>query len=144
MPSQDPVEENQPMTEEHLRHITIGELKPHDAPITLVEYDPTWPGLYAREEQRIRSILGPQALQIEHIGSTSVPGLIAKPIIDILLVLGDSADEPSYVPALEAAGYVLRIREPDWHQHRLFKGPTPTSTSTCSPLDQRRLRDISY
>jgi GrpB-like predicted nucleotidyltransferase (UPF0157 family) len=52
-----------------------------------------------------------------------VLGLMAKPIIDILLVVSDSADEPSYVPALEAAGYVLRIREPDWHQHRLFKGP---------------------
>jgi len=60
---------------------------------------------------------------VEHIGSTAVPGLVAKPIIDILLVVADSADELSYVPALEAAGYVLRIREPDWHQHRLFKGP---------------------
>ena len=60
---------------------------------------------------------------MEHIGSTSVPGLIAKPIIDILLVVTDSADESAYVPALEAAGYVLRVREPDWHQHRLFKGP---------------------
>jgi len=60
---------------------------------------------------------------VEHIGSTAVPGLVAKPIIDILLVVADSADELSYVPALEAAGYVLRIREPDWHQHRFFKGP---------------------
>src|SRR5467141_412956 len=48
---------------------------------------------------------------------------MAKPIIDILLVVSDSADEQSYVPALQAAGYVLTIREPDWHQHRLFKGP---------------------
>jgi GrpB-like predicted nucleotidyltransferase (UPF0157 family) len=52
-----------------------------------------------------------------------VPGLIAKPIIDIVLVVADSADEASYVPALAAEGYVLRIREPDWHQHRLLKGP---------------------
>jgi GrpB-like predicted nucleotidyltransferase (UPF0157 family) len=51
------------------------------------------------------------------------PGLIAKPIIDILLVVADSANEQSYAPALAAAGYVLRIREPDWHQHRVFKGP---------------------
>jgi len=62
-------------------------------------------------------------MRIEHVGSTSVPGLCAKPIIDILLVVADSADEPSYVPALEAEGYVLRIREPHWHQHRLLKGP---------------------
>jgi GrpB-like predicted nucleotidyltransferase (UPF0157 family) len=48
--------------------------------------------------------------------------LIAKPIIDILLAVADSADESAYVPALEAAGYRLRIREPDWHEHRLLKG----------------------
>jgi GrpB-like predicted nucleotidyltransferase (UPF0157 family) len=67
--------------------------------------------------------LGERALRIEHVGSTSVPGLAAKPVIDILLVVGDSSDERSYVPALEAAGFVLRIREPDWHEHRLFQGP---------------------
>jgi GrpB-like predicted nucleotidyltransferase (UPF0157 family) len=62
-------------------------------------------------------------LRIEHVGSTSVPGLGAKPVIDILLVVADSADEPAYVPILESAGYSLRIREPDWHQHRMLKGP---------------------
>jgi len=61
----------------------------------------------------MRRVLGPRALQVEHIGSTSIPGLVAKPIIDILLVVADSSDEPSYVPALEAAGYKLTIREPD-------------------------------
>ena len=60
---------------------------------------------------------------MEHAGSTSVPGLAAKPIIDIVLVVADSADEPAYAPPLEAAGYLLKIREPDWHEHRLFKGP---------------------
>jgi GrpB-like predicted nucleotidyltransferase (UPF0157 family) len=60
---------------------------------------------------------------LEHVRSTSVPGLAAKPIIDMLLIVPDSSDEASYVPALENAGYVLRIREPEWHQHRLFKGP---------------------
>ena len=59
----------------------------------------------------------------EHAGSTSVPGLAAKPVIDIVLAVPDSSDEGAYVPALEAAGYVLRIREPDWYEHRLFKGP---------------------
>jgi GrpB-like predicted nucleotidyltransferase (UPF0157 family) len=73
--------------------------------------------------KRIKAALGKRALKVEHVGSTSVPELMAKPIIDILLVVADSADEPSYVPALEAVGYVLRIREPDWYQHRLFKGP---------------------
>ncbi len=112
-----------PITEEQLKRITVGELKPHDAPIALVEYDSAWPENFAREASRIRAALGERTIMVEHIGSTSVPGLVAKPIIDILLVVANSADESSYVPALEAAGYVLRIREPDWYEHRLFKGP---------------------
>lgn len=107
----------------YLERVMVGELKPLDAPITLAAYDPAWPTHFAREAARIREALGDRAVRIEHVGSTSVPGLAAKPIIDILLVVANSADEPSYVPALEAAGYVLRIREPDWHEHRLFKGP---------------------
>jgi GrpB-like predicted nucleotidyltransferase (UPF0157 family) len=110
-------------SEKHLREVTVGPLRPHNAPVQLVEYDPTWPEQFAREEQRIQTALGARALRIEHVGSTSVPGLKAKPIIDILLVVASSSDEPSYLPSLEAAGYTLRIREPDWHQHRLLKGP---------------------
>ena len=108
--------------EETLRTITVGEM-PTYVPIVLVEYDPEWPALYEREERRIRAILGDRVLRIDHFGSTSVPGLAAKPIIDISLAVPDSSDEPAYLPDLEAAGYVLRIREPDWHEHRLFKGP---------------------
>ncbi len=94
-----------------------------NGPVRMVEYDAEWPKQFAREAERIRTLLGNRTLRIEHTGSTSVPGLVAKPVIDILLVVADSADEQSYVPPLEAAGYVLRIREPDWHEHRLFKGP---------------------
>ncbi|MGI6425388.1 MAG: GrpB family protein [Tepidanaerobacteraceae bacterium] len=112
-----------PRTDEELQKSTVDEFKPHNAPITLVEYDPSWPELFEREANRIRAVLGSKALQIEHVGSTSVPGLCAKPIIDILLVVKNSAEEPSYVPALEAVGYRLRIREPEWFQHRMFKGP---------------------
>jgi GrpB-like predicted nucleotidyltransferase (UPF0157 family) len=60
------------------------------------------------------------------VGSTSVPGLAAKPIIDIILAVHSSADEASYVPALEDAGYRLTIRERDWHEHRLLKGTGPS------------------
>jgi GrpB-like predicted nucleotidyltransferase (UPF0157 family) len=67
--------------------------------------------------------LGERALGIEHTGSTAVPGLAAKPVIDITLAVADSANEAVYVPALAGAGYVLCIREPEWHQHRMFKGP---------------------
>jgi GrpB-like predicted nucleotidyltransferase (UPF0157 family) len=62
---------------------------------------------------------------VEHVGSTSVPGLAAKPIIDIALVVTDSRDEAAYVPDLEAVGYVLHVREPDWHEHRLLKRDEP-------------------
>lgn len=112
-----------PMTEEQIRAATIGELTRHAAPILLTEYDTEWPRFYQREEARIRAALGDQAFQVEHVGSTSVPGLAAKPVIDIVLVVADSANEPAYVPDLEAHGYVLQIREPDWFEHRVFKGP---------------------
>ncbi|MED3625522.1 GrpB family protein [Neobacillus thermocopriae] len=106
-----------------LQKLMLVELKAHNAPITLVEYNPIWPVLFKREASRIRSVLGNKVLRIEHVGSTSVPGLCAKPIIDMLLVVKNSTDEASYVPALEAAGYMLKIREPDWFEHRMFKGP---------------------
>ena len=119
------VEPNQhvPMTEEQMRAVHVGELTPQSGPIEIVDYDPEWPRFFQREADRIRTALGDKVVLLEHIGSTSVPGLAAKPRIDMLLVVADSADEPAYVPALEAAGYVLRIREPDWYEHRLFKGP---------------------
>lgn len=110
-------------TEEQLQAVTIGELTPLAGQIQLVEYDPTWPRLFEHEAARVREILGEQVVLLEHAGSTSVPGLAAKPRIDMLLVVPNSANEASYVPALEAAGYVLRVREPDWYEHRLFKGP---------------------
>ncbi|MGK5113652.1 MULTISPECIES: GrpB family protein [unclassified Geodermatophilus] len=109
--------------DEELQAVTVGTREPHNAPIALAAYDPDWPRLFRREADRLRSALGDAALLVEHVGSTSVPGLVAKPIIDILLVVSDSADEPRYVPHLQAAGYVLRIREPEWFEHRLFRGP---------------------
>ena len=84
---------------------------------------PTGRAMFERESARIRAALGAHALLVEHAGSTSVPGLSAKPLIDIVLAVADTADEPSYGPPLERAGYVMRVREPDWHEHRLFKGP---------------------
>jgi GrpB-like predicted nucleotidyltransferase (UPF0157 family) len=119
----DPVSDGPLRSDEDLQQVTVGARQPHDAPIHLSEYDPEWPRLFSREADRVRGLLGGVAVAIEHVGSTSVPGLVAKPVIDMVLVVPDSADEPSYLPQLEAAGYVLRIREPDWFEHRLFKGP---------------------
>ena len=107
--------------EERLREVIIGEIEPQT--IVVANYDPAWPGRFRREEARIRAALGEAALSVEHIGSTSVPGLAAKPIVDILLVVEDSGDEASYLPALEEAGYVLRVREPDFDEHRMFRTP---------------------
>ncbi len=115
--------EQQPLTEEQIRAATVGELTPHAAPILLQDYDPEWPRLFEREQARIRAALGDRMIGLEHTGSTAVPGLAAKPIIDMTLIVADSAEEDTYVPGLEAAGYVLRIREPEWYEHRLFKGP---------------------
>jgi len=114
-----------PTPEEQLRASRVDGSLPSTEPVVLAEYDPEWPRLYAREEARIRDALGETALQVEHVGSTSISGLAAKPIVDIVLVVPDSADEPAYVPALEAAGYVHRIREPDWFEHRVLKGIDP-------------------
>ena len=110
-------------SEEQMKSAPIGGMRLHNAPIQLIEYSAEWPKLFVREAERVRATLGERVLMLEHVGSTSVPGFAAKPKIDMLLAVADSADEPAYVPAMESAGYVLRIREPEWYQHRLFKGP---------------------
>jgi GrpB-like predicted nucleotidyltransferase (UPF0157 family) len=111
-----------PNSGEYLRAHTIGELKPLSAPIVLVDHDPQWPEIFRNEAEKIWSALGEHALCVEHVGSTSVPNLPAKPIIDIVLVVADSADETAYAAVLERAGYQLRICEPNWYQHRMFEG----------------------
>ena len=130
--------------QERLQAVTIGELVPLAGPIHMVDPDPEWPKLFSREAERIQASLGDRVLLLEHVGSTSVPGLAAKPIIDIVLVVTDSADEPAYAPALEAAGYLLRIREPDWYEHRVFKRSDPAInlhvfSPSCSEVDRMLL-----
>jgi GrpB-like predicted nucleotidyltransferase (UPF0157 family) len=93
--------------------------------IQVVEYDEQWPADYERVAARVHEALGDRVLEIHHVGSTSVPGLPAKPVIDIDLVLADPADEAAYIPALVAVGFVHQIREPWWHEHRLLKLQDP-------------------
>ncbi len=116
-----------PRTEADLRAITVGELTTLTGPIPFVEHDARWPEMYAREATRIRAALGDRVLRIEHTGSTSVPGLAAKPIVDITMTVADVTDEPAFAPDLEAAGYTLRVREsePEWWDHRMFRGSDP-------------------
>lgn len=86
--------------------------------VTIAPYDAGWPARFCALAGDIRAAVGDVALEVEHVGSTSVPGLAAKNIIDIDLTVADPADEGSYVPLLESIGYVLTIREPSFHQHR--------------------------
>lgn len=112
--------------------------------IEIRDYDPEWPRLFEREAARLRSVLGGRVVRLEHAGSTSVPGLPAKPIIDMVLELPDSSDEPAYLPDMEAAGYTLVIREPEWFEHRVFKGPDTNINlhvfTAGSPEVERMLR----
>ncbi|SDJ19602.1 GrpB domain, predicted nucleotidyltransferase, UPF0157 family [Lentzea albidocapillata subsp. violacea] len=119
----------------------VTEAPPHNAPVVLREHDREWARWYAVEEAKIRAALGERVVRVEHVGSTSVPGLAAKPLIDILLVVPDSADEDAYVPALVAAGYYLLLRERTWHEHRLLKGTVPNVnmhvfSPGCEELDR--------
>jgi GrpB-like predicted nucleotidyltransferase (UPF0157 family) len=110
-------------SDEQIEAAVIGGPTMHNDTIDLSDYSPVWPELFAREVERIRGALGAVALAVDHVGSTAVPGLAAKPIIDIVLTVADSSNEAAYVPAMETAGYVLRIREPAEFEHRLFNGP---------------------
>ena len=87
--------------------------------IVIVAYDPAWPARFEQERERIAAALGPRAGVIEHVGSTAVPTLAAKPVVDVLVTVDDAEDEAN-VTALQGAGYVLRVREPG---HRMVRRP---------------------
>jgi GrpB-like predicted nucleotidyltransferase (UPF0157 family) len=128
-------------TDERLDEITVGERRLHNSTIDLVSYDPAWPSQFARLAARIHAALADRVLRLEHVGSTSIPGLAAKPIIDAVLAVADAADEAAYVTSLEHIGCVLRIREPDWFEHRLLKTPEIDGnlhvfSAGCSEIDR--------
>jgi GrpB-like predicted nucleotidyltransferase (UPF0157 family) len=113
------------MDPDELDAVLIGGREP--VTIRVVDYDDRWPAMFEELADRVRDALGTgsgRALAVEHIGSTSVPGLAAKPIIDILLTVTDVQDEQSYVPPLVEAGLELRVREP---AHRMLRTPRRTA-----------------
>lgn len=114
---------NKKLSDDYIEKAYVNGAPVHNDVIHLEEYNDEWPRLFQREKKRLQNLLGKEAVQIEHIGSTSVPGLCAKPIIDILLVVEDTEKEDCYVPALLGAGYVLKIYEPEFEHHHMFKGP---------------------
>jgi GrpB-like predicted nucleotidyltransferase (UPF0157 family) len=107
-----------PNRDAHLESVLIGGREP--VTVVVQDPDPEWPARFAVVRTRVRDALGDRALGIEHIGSTADPGLAAKPIVDVLVTVADVADEPAYAPALEAAGFPQRVREPG---HRMFRTP---------------------
>lgn len=115
-----------------------------DRDLRIVEADPSWPRTYAGLAERIVAALGKEALRIEHVGSTSVPGLAAKPVIDIDLIVEDSRNEEAYVPALERQGFVLAIREPWWYEHRCLRHHRPAGnlhvfSPDCPEAERHRI-----
>ena len=105
-----------------------------DGPVLLAEADPGWAAAGAALVAEVSAALGSDALLAEHVGSTSVPGLVAKPVLDLLLAVADPADEPSYVASLEQLGYQLSHREPDWQEHRLLKRTNPPVNLHVFPI----------
>jgi GrpB-like predicted nucleotidyltransferase (UPF0157 family) len=102
--------------ERHLETVLIGGLEP--GRVLLVPADTSWPARFAREQRRIVRALGDVAVRVEHIGSTAVAGLAAKPIVDVLVTVANPEAERLYRPQLEHAGYRLRVREP---RHLMFR-----------------------
>ena len=135
------------MDEEQLKAAAVGDLGPQYQPVVIADYDLDWPRWFERAADGIRGALGNKVLELEHVGSAAVPNLAAKPLIDINLVVADTTDEDAYVPPLEALGYELRIREPDWFEHRLLRGSDPpvnlhVFNPGCEELEKmRRFRD---
>jgi GrpB-like predicted nucleotidyltransferase (UPF0157 family) len=102
--------------EAYLDSVLVGGREP--VSISVVDYDESWPRMSGEVRAGIRAALGSTAVTVEHIGSTSVPGLAAKPVLDVLVTVADVVDEAAYRPRLEAAGFQLRVREPE---HRMFR-----------------------
>ncbi|GAA1656866.1 GrpB family protein [Actinoplanes couchii] len=116
-------------------------------PVVLEDYDPAWAARFGTVAAELRGILGDRIAGLEHVGSTSVPGLAAKPIIDIDLTVVSSDDEPAYLPDLERAGWILILREPWWFGHRMLIDPAEDfhlhvwPVGAAEPIRHRVLRD---
>lgn len=115
--------------------------------VEVVAPDPAWPQAYAALRDQVVAALGERMLALQHVGSTSVPGLWAKPMIDVDLTVEDSGDEDAWLPDLQAAGFELRVRQPEWEEHRCLRGRAPAanvhvwSPGAREPQRHRMFRD---
>lgn len=117
--------------------------EPLRAAVIIEPYDPRWPAAFETLAGAVRTALGARAKGLDHVGSTSVPNLAAKPVIDIVLSVADSAHEAAYRADLEAAGFEYRFAEPDWFEHRLFKHAAPAAnlhvfSDGCAEVERMR------
>lgn len=99
--------------------------KPKQETISVEPFTSEWSVQFAEERAKISQVLGENAHTIEHVGSTAVEGLPAKPVMDIDLIVKDPGQEESYVPALSLLGYELTVREPSWYSHRMLRREKP-------------------
>jgi GrpB-like predicted nucleotidyltransferase (UPF0157 family) len=130
---------------EYLNAARVGPGAWTSSPVEVVAPDPAWPQWYAVVRDRVVAALHDRVLAIEHVGSTAVPGLWAKPMIDIDLTVADSADEDAWLPDLESVGFVLRVREPDWEEHRMLRGQEPpTNLHVFSPDAREPQRHLMF
>ncbi|SFC93483.1 GrpB domain, predicted nucleotidyltransferase, UPF0157 family [Nocardioides terrae] len=115
------------------------------APVEVVPPDPAWAGWYATVRDRIVDALGVRVIALEHVGSTAVPGLWAKPVIDIDLTVASPAAEHDWLPDLERVGFQLRVREPDWEEHRMLRGhQPPTNLHVFGPGAREPRRHVMF
>ena len=104
--------------DEELDRVLIGGREERE--VRIEPYSEEWPRRFEEERRRIEAAMGAVARRVEHVGSTAVPGLAAKPVIDVMVTVDDPEDEGAFVPRLEGVGYELRVREPG---HRMLRTP---------------------
>ena len=115
-----------PLQQPSAEEIAQARVQPHrPETVRVVAPDPAWPALFEEVRATVVGALGDRVLSLTHVGSTSVPGLWAKPVIDAALVVADSSREDDWLPDLEVAGFELRVREPEWEEHRCLRGTRP-------------------
>lgn len=112
--------------------------------VQLVDHDPAWAARYAARAAELRTALGPRAILIEHVGSTAVPGLVAKPVVDIVVAVADPDDEPAYLADLQALGYDLRVREPGHRCLRIGEPDEPVNLHVWHPNDAEVARHLLF
>jgi GrpB-like predicted nucleotidyltransferase (UPF0157 family) len=126
------------------RHPSLDERS--DPAIRVVDYDPAWPALAAAEIPRIEAAVGEVAVRIDHVGSTAVPGLAAKPIVDLQLAVDAIEPRARYVRSLEGLGYLFAPDPelPDLHFFGLpAERPRTHHLHVCAAGGEHELRHLA-